>query len=97
MRYVFFAEDDCRFRAHFRAAHLMNAASKARNRVAWLGCGRRRGSPKVGAHLVSVNRAALAAFDEHARKVLGSRSLALDILLNRLWRQGLVYVPTVTL
>ena len=91
LRYVLFAEDDCRFRRKLKASVLLTAAADAGDRAAWLGY------PKVGAHLLSFNHVAMAAFREHAAKEMASRPFALDALLNRLWRQGLVYAPGVSL
>ena len=72
---------------------ILDAAKVAEGRVAWLGYGRRQGPPKIGAHFVSFNRAALAAFKRYAREILRGGPLAFDTLLHRFWKMGRARAP----
>ena len=77
-----FVEDDCRLPADTTHQVVLDVALMAGPRIGWLGYGARVGEPKVGAHLVSFTRVALAVFRQGALQVLQERALALDTLLH---------------
>ena len=95
MRYVWFAEDDCRVR-HGVSLHALIEACRIAGglrKIFWSGFSNSGGEPKIGAHLLSSSRSALSRFVQDVAEVDSSDTLALDALLRALWRDGRVWTP----
>ena len=99
VRYVVFAEDDCRMKRGVSLEALIEACriSCGLRRAAWLAFKTSRCEPKVGAHLLSFNRSDLPRFVQDAAEVDPSGTLALDTLLHALWKDGRVWAPENTM
>ena len=95
VRYVWFAEDDCRVKRGVSLQALVEACCIASGlrKIAWLGFNKSRGEPTIGAHLLSFTRGALTRFLGDVAKVRSSNTLAVDTLLHALWKDGRVWAP----
>ena len=84
LRYVFFAEDDCRLKPGKCARDARKAALAAGSKIGWLGYFIRNGAPRYGAHLLSFSSESLYHLDElYAASVWGALP-AFDTVLYRL-------------
>ena len=69
VRYVWFAEDDCRVKRGVSLEAIVEACRVAcgLREIAWLGFRKSGGEPKIGAQLLSFSRSALARFPKTFR------------------------------
>ena len=95
VRYILFAEDDCRMVRDASLEELVEACRTACSlrTPAWLAFKQRRGEPKVGAHLLAFSCCYLNVFVKDAAAKDPSGTLALDSLLRALWQDGRVWTP----
>ena len=84
LRYVFFAEDDCRLKLGKCARDARTAALAAGSKIGWLGYFIRNGAPRYGAHLLSFSRASLIHLDELLDQHREGGLPAFDTVLYRL-------------
>ena len=84
LRYVFFAEDDCRLKRGRGFADARNAALAAGSKIGWLGHFIRNGAPRYGAHLLSFSSASLIHLDELYEASVWGGLPAFDTVLYRL-------------
>ena len=84
LRYVFFAEDDCRLKPGKCARDARKAALAAGSKIGWLGYFIRNGAPRYGAHLLSFSSASLIHLDELYKASVWGGLPAFDTVLYRL-------------
>jgi hypothetical protein len=95
VRYILFAEDDCRLARAVSLEHLIESCRTACSlrKPAWLAFKQRRGKPNFGAHLLAFSRCSLNVFVKDAAAKDPCGTLALDTLLRALWLEGRVWTP----
>ena len=95
VRYILFAEDDCRLARDVSLEHLIESCRTACSlrKPAWLAFKQRRGKPNFGAHLLAFSRCSLNVFVKDAAAKDPCGTLALDTLLRALWQEGRVWTP----
>ena len=95
LRYIMFAEDDCRLKRGTCAENVMQAALAAGPKIGWLGYYIRQGAPRYGCHLLSFSPASTTHLDELHKQHQKGGLPAFDTVLHHLASDNaeVIYVP----
>ena len=95
LRYIMFAEDDCRLKRGTCAENVMQAALAAGPKIGWLGYYIRQGAPRYGCHVLSFSPASTTHIDELHKQHQKGGLPAFDTVLHHLASDNaeVIYVP----
>ena len=95
LRYIIFAEDDCRLKRGTCAENVMQVALAAGPKIGWLGYYIRQGAPRYGCHHLSFSPASTTHLDELHKQHQKGGLPAFDTVLHHLASDNaeVIYVP----